>query len=124
MKKKRIACFFQYWHIDSLPFIKEPIMQLAADGFGVDLFAPVSEHAPVINFNGYDVQFRHADFLSNRRSPAFFSSIVRMALSRRYRLFVANPVEALIFGAIAAEVSRTPLIVFSDELFNPMCNSS
>jgi glycosyltransferase involved in cell wall biosynthesis len=92
-------------------------MQLAADGFGVDLFAPVSEHAPVINFNGYDVQFRHADFLSNRRSPAFFSSIVRMALSRRYSLFMANPVEALIFGAIAAEVSRTPLIVFSDELF-------
>ncbi|HET8670187.1 MAG TPA: hypothetical protein VFM05_06015, partial [Candidatus Saccharimonadales bacterium] len=49
--------------------------------------------------------------------PYFFSSIVRMALSRRYSLLMANPIEALICGAIAAEVSRTPLIAFSDELF-------
>src|SRR5262249_31945564 len=97
--------------------IKEPIMQLAADGFGVDLFAPMSQQASAVNFNGYDVQLRNTDFLSNRKSPYFFSSIVRMALSRRYSLFMANPIEALIFGAIAAEVSRNPLVVFSDELF-------
>jgi len=123
MKKKRIAFFCQHSHIDSLPFIKEPIMQLAANGLGVDLFAPISRQAPEANFNGYDVQVRHTDFLANRKSPYFFSSIVRMALSRRYSLFMANPIEALIFGAIAAEVARSPLVVFSDELFteNDLC---
>src|SRR6266478_2235232 len=115
--KKRIAFFFQYPHIDLLPFIKEPIMQLAADGFGVDLFAPMSGQPLEANFNGYDVQVRTTDFLSNRKSPYFFSSIVRMALSHTYSLFMANPIEALICGAIAAEVSRTPLVAFSDELF-------
>jgi hypothetical protein len=40
-----------------------------------------------------------------------------MALSRKYVLYIANPVNALIYAAIAALMSRVPLITFSDELY-------
>src|SRR5687767_79635 len=112
MNRSRIGFFFQYPYVEIIPLIKEPIIQLAADGFGVDLFAPVSKQFPEPNFAPYDVCVRNFDF----RSREAALSIPRIALSRRYALLMANPVEPLIYGAFAAQVSRIPLIAVSDEL--------
>jgi glycosyltransferase involved in cell wall biosynthesis len=116
MNMPRVAFFFQYSYIETIPFIREPIMQLAAEGVFVDLFAPLSKKSPEPNFAPYNVQVISCDFKSRRAVSRLLASIPKIALTRGYKLLLANPIEALICGAIVAKLIRVPLIAFSDEL--------
>ena len=66
MNTPRVAFFFQYSHIENIPFVREPILQLAAAGVAVDLFAPLSNKSPEPNFAPYDVQVISCNFQSRR----------------------------------------------------------
>jgi hypothetical protein len=116
MNTPRVAFFFQYSSIEIVPFVKEPILQLAADGVSVDLFAPLSQKFPEPNFAPYDVQIINCNFQSRRAVSRLLVSIPRIALTRRYGLLLANPIEALICGAVVAQLIRVPFVAFSDEL--------
>ena len=116
MNTPRVAFFFQHPSIEIIPFVREPILHLAADGVSVDLFAPLSEQLPKLNFDPYDIQIINVNFQSKRAVSRLLASISRIALTRRYRLLLANPIEALIYGAVVAQLIRIPLVAFSDEL--------
>ncbi len=118
MTTKRIAVFFQNPWLETLPFIREPIVELARLGFEIHIFAPASGDFPPISIQNNRIKVIEFYFGSNKKTfiPILFR-ILWHSYKNRYSLFIANPNDSLILGAIAAALMRKPLIAFSDEIY-------
>lgn len=112
----RAAFFCGHAYAGTMPFILEPLRRLAAEGFEIDFYAPALEGSPPPTFGDATVTVR--DFgLKAAAAPGLASALLGAALKRRYDLIMANPVGSLVYAALLATASRTPLVAFSDELW-------
>ncbi|HEV7459922.1 MAG TPA: hypothetical protein VGN78_05265 [Solirubrobacteraceae bacterium] len=117
LDSRRVAVLFEHPYIETLPFVREPVAQLAAEGFEVELLAPDPwawsgmhgvRYLPVPDYEGG---------VQPRAVAAVAALAARGAVGRDYELVLATPGMSLIIGAALARLWRAPLVVLADELY-------
>lgn len=117
--RHRIAVLYDYGAAEALPFLREPIAHLAAEGFEIDLVTPASHPYPSWTPIG---GVRHLQ-VTGYESPTWKTAstlarlAVRGAIRRDYAAVFATPIVSVVLGAMLAAVWRVPLVVMSDELY-------
>jgi hypothetical protein len=117
---RRIAVLYDYGAAEAVSFIREPIAQLAAEGFEIDLVTPEFHpyppwtplrgvrHHPI---RGYTLPPTRNDLKTLCRLA------VRGVLRRDYAAVLATPIVSVVLGRILSALWRVPLVVLSDELY-------
>jgi glycosyltransferase involved in cell wall biosynthesis len=108
-------------HLEAVPFVREPVAHLAAEGFGIDLMAASAAYG----YAGWTPVegVRHLVVSDYRRGPTMQDARTLLWLATRglvrddYVAVLATPVVSVVFGAALAALWRVPLVVFSDELY-------
>jgi glycosyltransferase involved in cell wall biosynthesis len=119
--KPRIAVLCDHGHLEAVPFVREPLAHLAAEGFGIDLMAASASYGypdwtPVEGIRHLVVSdYRVGPTMHDARTLAWLA--VRGLVRRDYAAVLATPVVSVVFGAALSALWRVPLVVFSDELY-------
>src|SRR6266498_5982813 len=108
-------------HLEAVPFVREPVAHLAAEGFGIDLMAASAAYG----YAGWTPVegVRHLVVSDYRRGPTMQDARTLLWLATRglvrddYVAVLATPVVSVVFGAALSALWRVPLVVFSDELY-------
>jgi glycosyltransferase involved in cell wall biosynthesis len=119
--KPRIAVLCDNVHLEAVPFVREPLVHLAAEGFGIDLVAPSASYGypdwtPVPGVRQLVVS-------GYRRRPTTqdVRTLGRLALRgfvrRDYAAILATPIVSVVLGAALSALWRVPLVVLSDEIY-------
>jgi len=117
MAHNRIAFFFQYPWLETLPFVREPIVTLARSGYHVDVYMPSGVDYPKPTFSNPGV--RVIDFSFDFTAKTFASKLLRLlrkSVANKYTLFFAVPDDSLVLAAITASIMGKPLVAFCDEI--------
>lgn len=118
---RRIAVLCDNVHLEAVPFIREPLLHLASEGFGIDLVAPTASYGypdwtPVPGVRQLVVSgYRDRPTVEDARTLGRLA--VRGLVRRDYAAVFATPIVSLVLGAAFSALWRVPLVVLSDELY-------
>jgi hypothetical protein len=117
----RIAVLCDNVHLEAVPFVREPLVHLAAEGFGIDLVAPSASYGypdwtPVAGVRQLVVSgYRQRPTMQDARTLGRLA--VRGLLRRDYAAILATPIVSVVLGAALSGLWRAPLVVLSDEVY-------
>lgn len=117
----RIAVLCDNVHLEAVPFVREPLVHLAAEGFGIDLVAPSASYGypdwtPVAGVRQLVVSgYREGPSARDVRTLGRLAA--RGVVRRDYAAVLATPVVSLVLGAALSTLWGSPLVVLSDELY-------
>jgi glycosyltransferase involved in cell wall biosynthesis len=119
--KPRIAVLCDNVHLEAVPFVREPLVHLAAEGFGIDLVAPSASYGypdwtPVTGVRQLVVSgYREGPTVLDVRTLGRLAA--RGVVRGDYAAVLATPVVSLVLGAALSTLWRSPLVALSDELY-------
>jgi glycosyltransferase involved in cell wall biosynthesis len=120
-KAPRLAVLCDNVHLEAVPFVREPLVHLAAEGFGIDLVAPTASYGypdwtPVAGVRQLVVSgYRDRPTMHDARTLSRLA--VRGLVRRDYAAVLATPIVSVVLGAAFSALWRVPLVVLSDELY-------
>jgi glycosyltransferase involved in cell wall biosynthesis len=120
-EQRRLAVLCDNVHLEAVPFVREPLVHLAAEGFGIDLVAPTATYGypdwtPIAGVRQLVVSgYRDRPTVQDARTLARLA--VRGLVRRDYAAILATPIVSMVLGAALAALWRVPLVVLSDELY-------
>jgi glycosyltransferase involved in cell wall biosynthesis len=119
--KPRFAVLCDNVHLEAVPFVREPLVHLAAEGFGIDLVAPSAsygypEWTPVEGVRQLVVSgYRDRPTAQDVRTLGWIA--LRGLVRRDYAAVLATPIVSVVLGAVLSGLWHVPLVVLSDELY-------
>jgi glycosyltransferase involved in cell wall biosynthesis len=120
-KESRLAVLCDNVHLEAVPFVREPLVHLAAEGFMIDLVAPTASYGypdwtPVAGVRQLVVSgYRGRPTMEDARTLSRLA--LRGLVRSDYAAVLATPIVSVVLGAALAALWRVPLVVLSDELY-------
>ena len=130
---RRVAIFFPYGHLETVPCIRNTAVLLARNGYEVDIFTIKDEHYPQPSFSEAQIRVFTLPPKQERglfsRSPNFvyFTPwVMQQCRGRRYKCIIGVDPKGLVAAAFVSKLLRAPFVYYSIELYLPgeFCNRS
>jgi hypothetical protein len=121
VNQPRIAVLCDNVHLEAVPFVREPLVHLAAEGFPIDLVAPSASYGypdwtPVAGVRQLVVSgYREGPTTQDARTLGRLA--VRGLVRRDYVAVLATPIISMVLGAALSALWHVPLVALSDELY-------
>jgi hypothetical protein len=115
----RVAFLLDAPHLETLPFLREPILELERVGAQVDIFLPDSKNYLAPDFAAHErIRVIITEFADGETGLLrALAKVISLSHESPYDLFLATPKNALIVAAAICRLTQRPLIALCDEVF-------
>ena len=108
-----VAFVIEHAYVDALACFREPIKELAARGYGVDVYLRISAWHPVPTFTNRHIRLIALDVTRAGTATLFAQLIARRP---RYAMIFTVPQWSLHWSSVASRLTGTPIAYISDEI--------